>query len=116
MTVDERDAAPDGDPLAGTELTFLIGIAFPLVLTEFDHRLAAPGYSDVRPSHGMAFQVLAGGGATSSELAERLGVTKQASGQLIAELEKRGYVRRTDHPQGGRRRLVVLTDHAPAHP
>jgi len=65
--------------------------------------------------HGMIFQVLSGDGATSSELAERLGVTKQAAGQLITDLEKRGYVRRQDHPQGGRRRLIVLTGKALAH-
>jgi DNA-binding MarR family transcriptional regulator len=46
---------------------------------------------------------------------DRLGVTKQASGQLITDLEKRGYVRREDHPRGGRRRLIVLTDKALAH-
>jgi hypothetical protein len=47
--------------------------------------------------------------------AGHLGVTKQASGQLVADLEKRGYVRREDHPQGGRRRLIVLTGKALAH-
>ena len=48
-------------------------------------------------------------------LPAELGVTKQASGQLVTDLEKRGYVRREDHPQGGRRRLIVLTDKALAH-
>lgn len=63
----------------------------------------------------MVFQILYGEGATSSELAERLGMTKQASGQVVTELEKRGYVQRQEHPQGGRRRLVVLTGKAIAH-
>ena len=112
---DERIPVMARDPLAGTELTFLLGISFQLVLAEFSRRLDAAGHGDVRPVHGMIFQILYGDGATSSELAERLGVTKQASGQLITDLEKRGYVRREEHPQGGRRRLIVLTGKALAH-
>ena len=112
---DERNPATARDPLAGTELTFLLGISFQLVLTEFTRRLDAAGHGDVRPVHGMIFQILYRDGATSSELAERLGVTKQASGQLVTDLEKRGYLRREDHPRGGRRRLIVLTAKALAH-
>jgi DNA-binding MarR family transcriptional regulator len=103
------------DPLAKAELTFLLGMAFQLVLAEFNNRLAAAGYNDLRPIHGMAFQALRGDGATSSELAERLGVTKQAAGQIVEDLESRGYVQRHPHPDGGRRRLVVLTDKAQDH-
>lgn len=67
------------DPLEQTELTFLLGMAFQLVLSEFVSRLDAAGYADLRPMHGLVFQVLHGSGATSSELAEELGVTKQAA-------------------------------------
>ncbi|MFD6324531.1 MarR family winged helix-turn-helix transcriptional regulator [Streptomyces sp. NPDC058442] len=103
------------DPLEQTELTFLLGMAFQLVLSEFVDRLDAVGYADLRPMHGLVFQVLRGSGATSSELAEELGVTKQAAGQIIDDLEKRGYVERRPHPAGGRRKLVVLTDKALKH-
>jgi len=103
------------DPLAETELTFLLGIGFQLVIGEFTRRLDAAGYRDLRPLHGMAFQALGPDGATSSELADRLGVTKQATGQIIDDLERKGYVQRTTHPAGGRRRLVVLTDKARTH-
>ncbi|MET9593041.1 MarR family transcriptional regulator [Streptomyces sp. NPDC006516] len=103
------------DPLERAELTFLLGMAFQLVLSEFVSRLDAAGYADLRPMHGLVFQALRGSGATSSELAERLGVTKQAAGQIIDDLEKRGYVERRPHPAGGRRKLVVLTDKAHEH-
>ncbi|MBV2363946.1 MarR family winged helix-turn-helix transcriptional regulator [Streptomonospora nanhaiensis] len=109
------DPAHRHDPLARAELTFLLGMGFQLLLTEFTDRLAAAGYADLRPVHGMAFQALRDGGATSSELAERLGVTKQAAGQIVDDLERRGYVRREPHPAGGRRRLVVLTGAAREH-
>jgi DNA-binding MarR family transcriptional regulator len=100
---------PNDDPLQRTELTFLLGMAFQLVLRDFVGRLDAAGYTDLRPIHGLVFQALRGSGATGTELAERLGVTKQAASQMIDYLDARGYVRRLPHPDGGRRRLVMLT-------
>ncbi|MGW6822865.1 MarR family winged helix-turn-helix transcriptional regulator [Streptomyces sp. NPDC055005] len=90
-------------------------MGFQLLLAEFTRRLTAVGEGDLRPLHGMAFQVLKGPGATATELAERLGVTKQAAGQMVDDLERRGYVRREPHPGGGRRKLVVLTRAAYDH-
>lgn len=100
----------------GIELSFLLGLGFQLLLGEFTRRLDEAGHSDdLRPLHGMAFQALKGPGATATELAERLGVTKQAAGQIVDDLERRGYVRREPHPEGGRRKLVVLTRAATDH-
>ncbi len=103
------------DPLQRTELTFLLGIAFQAVLAEFVARVEAAGYAELRPMHGFVFQALRGDGMTSSELAERLGVTKQAAGQIVDDLAARGYVERRPHPAGGRRKLVVLTGQAERH-
>lgn len=98
------------------ELAFLLGLGFQLLLGEFTRRLEETGHADgLRPLHGMAFQALKGPGATASELGERLGVTKQAAGQIVDDLERRGYVRREPHPEGGRRKLVVLTAAATGH-
>jgi DNA-binding MarR family transcriptional regulator len=106
---------PDDDPLRHAELTYLFGMAFQLLQTSFVRWLDAAGYTDLRPVHGLVFQVLRHGGATSSEIAEQLGVTKQAAGQIVQYLEDHGYVTRTPHPEGGRRRLVELTDKARGH-
>ena len=103
------------DPLAGAELTYLLGMAFQVLHTEFVDRVAAAGGGEVRPVHAMIFQVLRRGGATSTERAARLGITKQATGQILDQLEARGYVVRSAHPEGGRRRLVELTDAALAY-
>ncbi|MFD5026432.1 MarR family winged helix-turn-helix transcriptional regulator [Streptomyces sp. NPDC058373] len=103
------------DLLPEAELTYLLGMAFQLVAAEFNDRLAAVGEGGLRPVHGMVFQILARTPATSSELAERLGVTKQAADQIVDDLERRGYVRRDPHPAGGRRKLLVLTADARAH-
>ncbi|MEC4016340.1 MarR family winged helix-turn-helix transcriptional regulator [Streptomyces sp. H27-D2] len=72
--------------------------------------VAARGFDDVRPAHGFAFTRIAGGGATAGELAEHLGVTKQAASQLVDELVRKEYVERRPHPDDARARLVVLTE------
>ncbi|MDD9378073.1 MarR family transcriptional regulator [Streptomyces sp. ZAF1911] len=114
MTDHDTSGQDTAEP--GIELAFLLGLGFQLLLGEFTRRLDEAGYADgLRPLHGMAFQALGASGATATELAERLGVTKQAAGQLVDDLEKRGYLRRTPHPEGGRKKLVVLTEAANAH-
>jgi DNA-binding MarR family transcriptional regulator len=70
----------------------------------------ARGFADLRPAHGFAFVRLAPDGATISELAAHLGVTRQAAAQLVDELVTKGYVRRLPHPDDGRAQLIVLTD------
>ncbi|WP_279579938.1 hypothetical protein [Fodinicola feengrottensis] len=56
------------DPLAHTELTILLGLAFQVVLQEFVSRTAAAGYPDLRPVHGMVFQALKTNGSTRPSL------------------------------------------------
>jgi DNA-binding MarR family transcriptional regulator len=70
----------------------------------------ARGFDDVRPAHGFAFARLAAGGATITQLAEHLDVTRQAAAQLVDELTTKGYVERRPHPLDARARLIVLTD------
>ncbi|MFE7650229.1 MarR family winged helix-turn-helix transcriptional regulator [Streptomyces phaeoluteigriseus] len=63
-----------------------------------------------RPAYGFAFARLAPDGATVTELAAHLGVTKQAASQLVDELVRKGYAERRAHPVDARARLVVLTE------
>ena len=70
----------------------------------------ARGFADVRPAHGFAFTLLSAGGATITQLAEHLDVTRQAAAQLIDELSANGYVERRPHPRDARARLIVLTE------
>ncbi|MGW3496233.1 MarR family winged helix-turn-helix transcriptional regulator [Streptomyces sp. NPDC001020] len=73
--------------------------------------VVARGFEGVRPAHGFAFTRLAPDGATVTELAAHLGVTKQAASQLVDELVRKGYVERRPHPEDARARLIVLTEH-----
>jgi DNA-binding MarR family transcriptional regulator len=70
----------------------------------------ARGFDDVRPAHGFAFSRLSAGGATITQLAEHLDITRQAAAQLVDELLAKGYVRRQPHPDDARARLITLTD------
>ena len=72
--------------------------------------VVARGFEGVRPAHGFAFARLAPDGATVTELAAHLGVTKQAASQLVDEIVRKGYAERLPHPGDARARLVVLTE------
>jgi DNA-binding MarR family transcriptional regulator len=69
----------------------------------------ARGFDDLRPAHGFAFARLAPDGATITQLAEHLDVTRQAAAQLVDELIAKGYVQRSRHPDDARARLITLT-------
>jgi DNA-binding MarR family transcriptional regulator len=72
--------------------------------------VVARGFTDLRPAHGFAFARLAPAGATVSELAAHMGVTRQAAAQLVDELVTKGYVERRPHPDDGRAQLIMLTE------
>ncbi|MFD5660966.1 MarR family winged helix-turn-helix transcriptional regulator [Streptomyces hirsutus] len=79
-------------------------------LTQRIHEgVVARGFEGLRPAHGFAFARLAPDGATVTDLAAHLGMTKQAASQLVDELVRKGYAERRPHPADARARLVVLT-------
>ncbi|WP_145788455.1 MarR family winged helix-turn-helix transcriptional regulator [Kitasatospora atroaurantiaca] len=99
----------DPDFVAPSIPPLILGLAADLVRT-IDAGVRERGFGDVRPAHGFAFARLAPHGASVGELAEHLGVTKQAASQLVEELVRKGYVERQPHPADARARLIVLTD------
>jgi DNA-binding MarR family transcriptional regulator len=81
---------------------------------EVQRRIAADGLDDLRFADGVVFQHLVAGPRTIGSLAERLGVTQQAASKAVADLERRGYVRREADPDDGRARRVALTERGDA--
>ncbi|MBD0738343.1 MarR family winged helix-turn-helix transcriptional regulator [Streptomyces sp. CBMA29] len=79
------------------------------LVEDIHNGVVALGYTDLRPTHGFVFSRLAPSGATVTEIAEHLGVTRQAASQIVDELERKEYVERRPHPDDARARLVVLT-------
>ena len=66
---------------------------------EVQRRIAADGMDDLRFADGVVFQHLVPGPRTIGSLAERLGVSQQAASKAVADLERRGYVRREADPR-----------------
>ncbi|MYV55166.1 MarR family winged helix-turn-helix transcriptional regulator [Streptomyces sp. SID3212] len=80
------------------------------LVQEIHARVSQRGFEDLRPAHGFAFVRISRGGATTADLAEHLGVTKQAAAQSVEELVRKGYVVRRPHPHDARARLLELTE------
>lgn len=82
---------------------------------ELNARLREGGYGDVRPAHSAVFAHVDAEGTRSSELAERAGMTKQSMGELVSDLEKKGYVERLEDTVDRRAKVVRLTDKGRRH-
>jgi len=78
-------------------------------MDELHRRLHEQGYTEIRPGHGCVFRFIDVEGTRLTELAERSGYTKQAVGEVVADLEALGYVERVPDPADGRAKTIVLT-------
>ena len=73
-------------------------------------RLENEGFGDIRDGHGCVFGFIdLESGSRLTELAERAGLTKQAVGEAVAELEELGYVERLPDPRDRRAKIIKLT-------
>jgi DNA-binding MarR family transcriptional regulator len=90
----------------------------PAILTEvkmaalrrFLVRLHEKGFDDIREGHGCVFGFIdVEHGSRLTELAERAGLTKQAVGEAVAELERLGYLERVPDPEDGRAKIIKVT-------
>lgn len=73
-------------------------------------RLHEAGFSDMRPTHFALFQFPGPHGVRPTELARRVGLSKQALNPLLNELESFGYLTREPDDDDGRQRVLRLTD------
>jgi DNA-binding MarR family transcriptional regulator len=72
-------------------------------------KLARLGHKGLSLGHTTLLANLDTEGTRITVLAERAGVTKQAMGQLVLELEERGYIERAVDPTDRRATLVKFT-------
>ena len=73
-------------------------------------RLEAVGYKELRPTHFRLLRYPGLDGVRPTELAQRLGTSKQAVNPLINDLERWGYLQRRPDPTDQRGRVLSLTD------
>jgi DNA-binding MarR family transcriptional regulator len=76
---------------------------------EVQRRIAADGLGDLRVADGVVFQHLVAGPRAIGDLAARMGVSQQAASKAVADLERRGYLRRESDAADGRTRRAALT-------
>jgi DNA-binding MarR family transcriptional regulator len=72
-------------------------------------RFAERGHPEIRAPHGSVFPFLDDDGTRVSVLAERAQITKQSMAELVAHLERHGYVERVADPTDRRAKLVRAT-------
>jgi len=93
-----------------TDLTSLLSLSFNVLITELHDKLSELGFDDISPTHGFLFKCIIPNGSTGNELADKLGITKQAVSKMVDYLEKRNYIKRQSHPTDKRGKIIVLTE------
>jgi DNA-binding MarR family transcriptional regulator len=74
-------------------------------------RIADAGHPDIREGHGCVFGFIdIDRGSRLTDLAANAGLTKQAVGEAVTELERLGYLTRVPDPLDGRAKIIKLTD------
>jgi DNA-binding MarR family transcriptional regulator len=92
----------------GVPLARLLAIGYRQLVDGLHERLAADGWTDVRPTFGFVLLATRDRSTTTTELAGVLGVSKQATSKLLDQMEAAGYVTRTSSDGDGRLREVAL--------
>jgi DNA-binding MarR family transcriptional regulator len=80
------------------------------LVSELTTHMEALGYGDIREGHGCVFGNVDADGMRLTELAERAGMTKQAVGEAVSDLERLGYAERAADPSDGRAKIIRLTE------
>jgi DNA-binding MarR family transcriptional regulator len=101
------EPAPFGPPMIGA----LLRAPWEAVQTHMLKRLHENGCADFDAAYLPVFGYPGPQGARPSELAARLGMSKQALNYLLGSLERAGYLERRPHPDDSRSRRIALTPH-----
>jgi DNA-binding MarR family transcriptional regulator len=96
-------------PSRARNLGLLLREPYRIGSDELHRRIARRGHPQIRAPHGDVFGFLDAGGTPVSELARRAQITKQSMAELVAHLERHGYVERVPDPADGRAKLVRAT-------
>lgn len=96
---------PFGPPLIGA----LLRLPWEAVQQRMLERLHESGFGDLEPAHLNVFQYPGPQGARPTDLATRLGISKQALNYLLRELERLDYLERRPDPDDLRSKRITLT-------
>jgi len=79
---------------------------------EIQRRLTERGFGELRFNDGVVIQHVLAAPLSITALADRMGVTQQGASKAVADLERRGLLRREPDPADARTKLLHLTGHA----
>lgn len=102
-----RTAATTKRP-EGPNTVAMLGQAYSLLGFAIVDGVVAAGHPQ-KPKHSAVFAQIELGGSRLTDLARRAGMTPQAMGELVDELEDLGYVERRQDPADRRAKLITLT-------
>jgi DNA-binding MarR family transcriptional regulator len=88
----------------------LLGLVTRQMTTDLNGKLAEAGFTDHRDSWNNVMPHIPPEGIRLTELATRASMTKQAMAELVAEIERRGYLQRSTDPADGRAKIIEFTD------
>jgi DNA-binding MarR family transcriptional regulator len=102
---------PDSQPHATTspDLAILVTAASRCVADRLIDAMAKARLDEVRSNHGFVIRALAAGSLTLTELAARLGVSKQAAQKVVDDMERRRLVERVPSSTDRRAKAIRLT-------
>ena len=101
----EIGAEPFGPPLLGA----LLRIPWEAVQQHMLERLHERGFDDFDRAYFAVFRYPGPQGARPTDVAARLGISKQALNYLLRELERLGYLEREPDPDDLRSKRIVIT-------
>lgn len=90
-------------------LARLFAIGYRALVDALHERLAARGWTDVRPAYGFVLLALRDGPASLRDLPATLGTSKQAVSKLVDAMVADGYVARDADPRDARAKRVRLS-------
>ena len=96
-------------PEQDSPLLRLLGLATRQLATDLNDKLLEAGVTDHRDSWNNVMPHIPASGIRLTELAERANMTKQAMAELVAEIERRGYLHRTTDPADRRAKIIKFT-------
>ncbi|QYC41972.1 MarR family protein [Nonomuraea coxensis DSM 45129] len=104
-----RSGARERRPEPKLPLPTLLTQVRDIAIEGLHRRLADEGFEGIRFVHGSVFRNIDPEGSRLTTLAERAGLTKQAIGELVGELEEHGYLERVADEADRRAKIIRLT-------
>lgn len=108
MSSDSLAGGPDVAE-RGAYIGAMIRVVWQWVRAQMYTGVVAAGYDDLNAAHVGLWRYPGLDGLRPSELADRVGITKQSVNDLLGHLERHGYLERLPDSADGRARVIRLT-------